>query len=582
MPRKRASSPKISKTKAKSNSKNDEDDDKVNNNNNKVVENTISPPVTSTAVRKRKRLVVEEYVEEQQQTVVVEENNTIVAPVLISSTNNEGVYNNSITENSNDINIESKQVELSNNDNDNVVEFISDETVENDDTDNNNKVENVETDNTDTQNRKKHKSNDKDKDKDNKNQQERKIQQKVKPILQNKEYLPHEANIHEKSAAVSYWDKDADIVEITQMRGNFWRTMGFSRDRKCLLYPEEALYLIERGVLLVQTNKISGQRVIFSKFYEEIVQHIQLEVYQAFVKLKTLEYVAFRHKDNVRCFNDDRDVYAYMKENKYSLLDSVVSFDLHLNDHEFSKKGSKERKPIGYVVVLRGDWTFSARLMISLLDEAKGVPIIFAAVMPSGNVLLEEFTDALDSLNWENIYAREIDFRPEESSDEDDDDDDEVDNNKTIIASNTEEKDSNEKSLTIPSDSKNSSNTPKNNNKRKFDDKKIKNEKTPNIINSDSIEDPSKRRRKDDEQEITNDVSSATNNDLNNNTINEEVKTNEENINSNSTVNMMNNDNINIQNRNTSYNMIEKLTDDGINSNDILQTLEALKELMDT
>jgi hypothetical protein len=60
------------------------------------------------------------------------------------------------------------------------------------------------------------------------------------------------------------------------------------------------------------------------------------------------------------------------------------------------------------------------------LDAAAGVPVIFAAVMPTGNVVLEEFTDALNSLDWTNIYAKPIVVNnPEESSDEDEEEDDE-------------------------------------------------------------------------------------------------------------------------------------------------------------
>ena len=44
--------------------------------------------------------------------------------------------------------------------------------------------------------------------------------------------------------------------------------------------------------------------------------------------------------------------------------------------------------------------------------------MIFAAVMPTGHVMLQEFTDALVSLNWENTLARPIEFRRRESINE--------------------------------------------------------------------------------------------------------------------------------------------------------------------
>jgi hypothetical protein len=43
-------------------------------------------------------------------------------------------------------------------------------------------------------------------------------------------------------------------------------------------------------------------------------------------------------------------------------------------------------------------------------QEPKNVPLIFAAVLPSGNLILEEFTDARFSLDWQNVYARSIDM----------------------------------------------------------------------------------------------------------------------------------------------------------------------------
>jgi len=325
-------------------------------------------------------------------------------------------------------------------------------------------------------------------------------------------------------------------------------------------------------VLLVHSDKNSGQRVVFNKFYEEVITHIQLEVYIAFVKLKTLEYVAFRHSEQVRSFRDDRDVYAYMKTHKQSLLNSVVSYDLHLNDHLFSKKGALERKPVGYVVILKGDWTFSARLMISLLDEAKGVPIIFAAVMPSGNVLLEEFTDALDSLNWENIYARPINFEPEESSSEDDDEDDDEETN-SLVDTNNNVSDKNvlDTSPKNTSDVASGSSSNKNkgkNNKRKFDNKEKEQRLEQNITSNSDINTDNNTETNADE--IANKRKKGNDTDVDNNDYAvDNIKT------TNDSSSIIVSDNNNAGN----YDMIQKLTDDGIDAKDIYETLEALAEL---
>ena len=52
----------------------------------------------------------------------------------------------------------------------------------------------------------------------------------------------------------------------------------------------------------------------------------------------------------------------------------------------------------------------NSRLIMHLLRAAQGVPILFAAVLPSGNLALEEFTDAQSSLNWHNEHAIDISF----------------------------------------------------------------------------------------------------------------------------------------------------------------------------
>ena len=572
-----------------------------------VASSTSSSSTTAvkTSARKRKRLVIDnneddhEDNHEDDDTNIQQEDiaigDTIIGKVLDADNDTNitiTVNSSSSSSSSSDINMKDEVT------NDNIIKSIDSNNVKNDNTNNNDSIDNntntntkdsIDIDNTDNskvdennkgdiidKRQKKKQKKDKIKERSSEykiaQEQQQQQQQQQSKHADNKEYLPHEAKVHEKSAAVSYWDKNEEIVEITQMRGNFWRTMGFSRDRRCLLYPEEALYLIERGVLLVHSDKNSGQRVIFNKFYEEVITHIDLEVYIAFVKLKTLEYVAFRHNEQVRSFTDDRDVYAYMKTNKQSLLDSVVSYDLHLNDHLFSKKGALERKPVGYVIILKGDWTFSARLMISLLDEAKGVPIIFAAVMPSGNVLLEEFTDALDSLNWENIYARPINFEPEESSSEDDDEDDNeetnslVDTNKNISDKNVS--DTSPKNTSDVASASSSNSYKGKNNKRKFDNKekeqRVEQNITSNsdIINADNNTDADEmiasKRKKGNDTDVDN------NND---NTVDNIKTTND----SSSTIVSDNNAG--------NYDMIQKLTDDGIDAKDIFETLEALAEL---
>ena len=48
------------------------------------------------------------------------------------------------------------------------------------------------------------------------------------------------------------------------------------------------------------------------------------------------------------------------------------------------------------------EYMFSCQLNFRLLEEANGIPIIFAIVFPSHIVMLEEITNGLNTLDWNN------------------------------------------------------------------------------------------------------------------------------------------------------------------------------------
>lgn len=53
---------------------------------------------------------------------------------------------------------------------------------------------------------------------------------------------------------------------------------------------------------------------------------------------------------------------------------------------------------------------FSPEIIMRLLDESKGVPILFGVVQSSCNILFEELSDAEISLSFENDLAIPNDF----------------------------------------------------------------------------------------------------------------------------------------------------------------------------
>ena len=94
---------------------------------------------------------------------------------------------------------------------------------------------------------------------------------------------PYTVRVNSKHAATGRWNDALGLVEIISMRGNFWTKVGFTINQKNFLYPEEALYLVERAQLFID-NK--GGVLPSSLFYEIVVKKIKLAVYLTYVKLK--------------------------------------------------------------------------------------------------------------------------------------------------------------------------------------------------------------------------------------------------------------------------------------------------------
>jgi hypothetical protein len=99
-----------------------------------------------------------------------------------------------------------------------------------------------------------------------------------------------------KNISKGKWISEKSCVEIVVMKGNFWRVMGFTSQSKNYLYPEEALYLYEKNMLIIvkEREEIEGEgegqedEVIYQKdmIYEMIIKVISLQCYLCYSKLK--------------------------------------------------------------------------------------------------------------------------------------------------------------------------------------------------------------------------------------------------------------------------------------------------------
>ena len=90
-----------------------------------------------------------------------------------------------------------------------------------------------------------------------------------------------------ESKAIVLYSNNGNWLELSQMRGNFWRVMGCRVDGKDFLYMEEVLYLMERRQLLV---KFGDEFLELQPFYESVIDlHLPMSCYMTYLKLKVIQ-----------------------------------------------------------------------------------------------------------------------------------------------------------------------------------------------------------------------------------------------------------------------------------------------------
>ena len=73
----------------------------------------------------------------------------------------------------------------------------------------------------------------------------------------------------------------------------------------------------------------------------------------------------------------------------------MASFVIYVNSGKFSKKTKDEHTKAGYVIVTDAKLQLSSRVVMTLLEESCGVPIIFAVVSPTAVVMLQVIRDGI-------------------------------------------------------------------------------------------------------------------------------------------------------------------------------------------
>ncbi|XP_045212212.2 tRNA-splicing endonuclease subunit Sen54-like [Mercenaria mercenaria] len=119
------------------------------------------------------------------------------------------------------------------------------------------------------------------------------------------------------------WKPDIGLLELFHEMRNFWEHMGFVDKKRKWLYPEEALFLIETGVLEMWYQ---GLPVSIQEAYSTLIgEKLQLEYYQVYAHLRRIGYVVLRHQGR----------YAFTKYERQIALDKHVSH---------KKKRNKEKR----------------------------------------------------------------------------------------------------------------------------------------------------------------------------------------------------------------------------------------------
>ncbi|XP_067860463.1 tRNA-splicing endonuclease subunit Sen54 [Heptranchias perlo] len=104
------------------------------------------------------------------------------------------------------------------------------------------------------------------------------------------------------------WKPQESIVELKSNAGKFWHTMGHVAHGKQLLYPEEALYLLECGSIQIYYRELP---LSIQESYDILLsaRTIPLQQYQVYSHLKRLGYVIMRFDSSTICSSYERKVH---------------------------------------------------------------------------------------------------------------------------------------------------------------------------------------------------------------------------------------------------------------------------------
>jgi hypothetical protein len=91
-----------------------------------------------------------------------------------------------------------------------------------------------------------------------------------------------------KSTSIAFWQASLGLAQITKMRGNMWRKVGFTVNTTNFLYPEEALYMFEKGSLAITKSSTGIDFMNKREVYEAVLKVIPIPCYLSYCRLKVM------------------------------------------------------------------------------------------------------------------------------------------------------------------------------------------------------------------------------------------------------------------------------------------------------
>ncbi|KAI9295107.1 hypothetical protein K502DRAFT_341958 [Neoconidiobolus thromboides FSU 785] len=260
---------------------------------------------------------------------------------------------------------------------------------------------------------------------------------------------------HLNNKSISIWNSTLNLALVIKKKGNYMTGMGFYKKQQYYLYPEEVLFLCDRGAMLVFKNikewdGLIDKEIIMRINEEEIKEMelkdvyvtilnegLELHIYQVYSHLKRLGYILIRsdhtNKINILKNSIDREEKLTVIKNQLIPASKLIGFDriynnLKLNNtiditpnykltnfnhlpqyqlwqpnHQFKSKNPGECYK--YLIIVRiEDNTFNLSNISLLNEQFNSIPVLIAIVDQTNITFLE-----LDSNN--NTYQKILDIK---------------------------------------------------------------------------------------------------------------------------------------------------------------------------